>query len=99
MDEPLIRLGNAGGAAVAGAAYVAGYPRIALALTALNVLDVVGRQVSPGYRDFVAGQTGLVKGVAGLGLLGNVLGIDVPTVKRWNYSGPGVPWVRTLRGG
>lgn len=98
MGEPFIRAGNVTSALVAVGAHVAGYPRIALMLVALDVLDVVGRQVSPQYAAFVRDQSGPAKHVAGLGLAGNLLGFDPPGVRRWEYKGPGVPWVRALRG-
>lgn len=98
MGEPLIRAGNITSALVAVGAHVAGFPRIALMLTVLDVLDVVGRQVSPEYAAFVRQQSGPAKHVAGLGLAGNLLGIDPPGVRRWEYKGPGVPFIRKLRG-
>ena len=98
MGEPLIRAGNITSALVATGAHVAGYPRIALMLVVLDVLDVVGRQVSSQYAEFVRTQSGPARAVAGLGLLGNLAGFDPPGVRRWEYHGPGVPWVRALRG-
>lgn len=99
MDEPLIRAGNISSAVIAGGLYLIGYPRVAMAVGALGVLDIVGRQVSPEYRDFVTHQPkGFSRYVAGLGLAGNLLGIDPPGVRRWEYKGPGVPFIRSLRG-
>ena len=76
MGEPLIRAGNITSALVATGAHVAGYPRIALMLVVLDVLDVVGRQVSSQYAEFVRTQSGPARAVAGLGLAGNLLGVD-----------------------
>lgn len=100
MGEPFIRPGNVSGAVIAGGLYLLGYSHAALVVGALSVLDIVGRQVSPEYRDFVTHQPqGFVqRNVAGLGLMGNLMGIDPPGVKRWEYRGPGVPFIRSLRG-
>jgi hypothetical protein len=96
--EPLVRTGNVTGALVAAVAYGLGYPRIGLMLVALNGLDVVGRQVSEPYAAFVRNQSGPTQLIAGLGLVENVFGVNVPTVRPWVYDGLGVPLIRKLRG-
>jgi hypothetical protein len=97
-DEPLVRTGNVTGALVAAVAYSLDYPRVGMMLVALNALDVVGRQVSEPYAAFVRNQSGPTQLIAGLGLVENVFGLNVPLVSPWVYDGPGVPLIRKLRG-
>ena len=71
--EPILRLPNIVNAGAAAAAFALGWKKWAAVLLVLNGLDIVGRQVSPDYREL----TRLSKTpVAGLGFIPAVRRID-----------------------